>query len=171
MTDVLLSPSNFWFSIALIAVFIVFVLELIGTIFGASVLGVGDDFGELDSEGFLNTAFANFLNINKVPFLIYLIVLLTVFGLSGLLINGLSATVLSVTPPSLISVPLAFLLGLFITAKTVHIISSLLPTIESSAVNSDEFVGSVAEITIGKASRGNPQKQSSLIVIHNLISC
>lgn len=91
-------PSNFWFSIALIAVFIVFVLELIGTIFGASVLGVGDDFGELDSEGFLNTAFANFLNINKVPFLIYLIVLLTVFGLSGLLINGLSATVLSVTP-------------------------------------------------------------------------
>ena len=156
MTDVLLSPSNFWFTIALIAVFIVFVLELIGTIFGASVLGVGDDFGELDSEGFLNTAFANFLNINKVPFLIYLIVLLTVFGLSGLLINGLSATVLSVTPPSLISVPLAFLLGLFITAKTVHIISSLLPTIESSAVNSDEFVGSVAEITIGKASRGNP---------------
>ncbi|QGX62263.1 OB-fold-containig protein [Alteromonas mediterranea] len=156
MTDVLLSPSNFWFSIALIAVFIVFVLELISTIFGASVLGVGDDFGELDSEGFLNTAFANFLNINKVPFLIYLIVLLTVFGLSGLLINGLSATVLSVTPPSLISVPLAFLLGLFITAKTVNIISSLLPTIESSAVNSDEFVGSVAEITIGKASRGNP---------------
>ena len=156
MTDVLLSPANFWFSIALIAVFFVFILELISTIFGASFLGLGDDFAEVDGEGFLSTSLANWLNINKVPFLIYLVVLLTLFGLAGLMLNGLTASIFKVTLPAAISVPLAFGVGLFVAAKTVKIIASVLPSVESSAVNSEDFIGSVAEITIGKASRGNP---------------
>ena len=156
MTDVLLSPANFWFSIALFAVFLVFILELVSTVFGMSLLGLGDDFAEFDGEGFLSTSFASWLNINKVPFLVYLIVLMTFFGLSGLIINGLSASILNTTVPSLVSVLLAFTIGLFITAKTVRLISNLLPSVESSALTSDDFLGSVAEITIGKASRGNP---------------
>ena len=156
MTDVLLSPANFWFSISLIAVLFVFILELVSTIFGVSLLGLGDDFAELDGEGFLNTSFANWLNINKVPFLIYLVVLLTLFGLTGLIINGITASALGFTLPAFVSVPLAFVISLLVTARTVKIISGLLPSVESSAVNSDDFIGSVAEITIGKASRGNP---------------
>ena len=156
MTDVLLSPANFWFSISLIAVFFVFILELVSTVFGVSLLGLGDDFAELDGEGFLNTSFANWLNINKVPFLIYLVVLLTLFGLTGLIINGITASALGFTLPAFVSVPLAFIISLLVTARTVKIISGLLPSVESSAVNSDDFIGSVAEITIGKASRGNP---------------
>lgn len=156
MTYVLLSPANFWFSISLIAVFFVFILELVSTVFGVSLLGLGDDFAELDGEGFLNTSFANWLNINKVPFLIYLVVLLTLFGLTGLIINGLTASALGFTLPAFVSVPLAFVISLLVTARTVKIISGLLPSVESSAVNSDDFIGSVAEITIGKASRGNP---------------
>ena len=156
MTDVLLSPANFWFSISLIAVFFVFILELVSTVFGVSLLGLGDDYAELDGEGFLNTSFANWLNINKVPFLIYLVVLLTLFGLTGLIINGITASALGFTLPAFVSVPLAFVISLLVTARTVKIISGLLPSVESSAVNSDDFIGSVAEITIGKASRGNP---------------
>lgn len=156
MTDVLLSPANFWFSISLIAVFFVFILELVSTVFGVSLLGLGDDFAELDGEGLLNTSFANWLNINKVPFLIYLVVLLTLFGLAGLIINGITASALGFTLPAFVSVPLAFIISLLVTARTVKIISGLLPSVESSAVNSDDFIGSVAEITIGKASRGNP---------------
>ena len=156
MTDVLLSPANFWFSISLIAVFFVFILELVSTVFGVSLLGLGDDFAELDGEGFLNTSFANWLNINKVPFLIYLVVLLTLFGLTGLIINGITASALGFTLPAFVSVPLAFVISLLVTARTVKIISGLLPSVESSAVNSDDFIGSVAEITIGEASRGNP---------------
>lgn len=156
MTDVLLSPANFWFSISLIAVFFVFILELVSTVFGVSLLGLGDDFAELDGEGLLNTSFANWLNINKAPFLIYLVVLLTLFGLAGLIINGITASALGFTLPAFVSVPLAFVISLLVTARTVKIISGLLPSVESSAVNSDDFIGSVAEITIGKASRGNP---------------
>ncbi|MEC9062901.1 MAG: hypothetical protein VYC55_14975, partial [Pseudomonadota bacterium] len=114
MTDVLLSPANFWFSISLIAVFFVFILELVGTVFGVSLLGLGDDFAELDGEGFLNTSFANWLNINKVPFLIYLVVLLTLFGLTGLIINGITASALGFTLSALVSVPLAFVISLLV---------------------------------------------------------
>lgn len=156
MTDVLLSPTNFWFSIALIAVFFVFILELISTVFGVSLLGLGDDFAEVDGEGFLNTSLANWLNINKVPFLIFLVVLLTFFGLSGLLINGVTASIFGVALSAIVSVPLAFIAALLVTARTVNIISRFLPSVESSAVSSDDFIGSVAEITIGRASRGNP---------------
>ena len=156
MTDVLLSPANFWFSIALIAVFFVFILELISTVFGASLIGLGDDFAEVDGEGFLNTSLANWLNINKVPFLIFLIVLLTFFGLSGLIINGVTVSLFNVSLPASGSVPLALVVALLVTARAASIISRLLPSVESSAVNSDDFIGSVAEITIGRASRGNP---------------
>ena len=156
MTDVLLSPANFWFSIALIAVFFVFILELISTVFGVSLIGLGDDFAEVDGEGFLNTSLANWLNINKVPFLIFLIVLLTFFGLSGLIINGVTVSLFNVSLPASGSVPLALVVALLVTARAASIISRLLPSVESSAVNSDDFIGSVAEITIGRASRGNP---------------
>ncbi|WP_334020389.1 OB-fold-containig protein [Alteromonas sp. S015] len=156
MTDVLLSPANFWFSIALIAVFFVFILELISTVFGVSLVGLGDDFAEVDGEGFLNTSLANWLNINKVPFLIFLIVLLTFFGLSGLIINGVTVSLFNVSLPASASVPLALIVALLVTARAASIISRFLPSVESSAVNSDDFIGSVAEITIGRASRGNP---------------
>ena len=68
MTDVLLSPTNSGLHFAY-SCFFIFILELVSTIFGISLLGLGDDFAEFDGDGFLNTSFANWLNINKVPFL------------------------------------------------------------------------------------------------------
>ena len=43
MTDLFLSPSNFWFSIALSAVCLVLLMELAGMLFGVSLIGIGDD--------------------------------------------------------------------------------------------------------------------------------
>lgn len=156
MTDILLSPANFWFSISLCAVFVVLVLELVSMLFGVSLLGMGDDLGDIDSDGILGSEFASWLNVNRVPFLVWLIVLLTIFSLVGFIVNGVSSLVISSVLPGYISVPVALLLSLFITAKTVLVIAHILPSIETSAISSDEFVGAVAEITIGRASRGNP---------------
>tara|TARA_Y100000296_G_scaffold64612_1_gene75897 strand:+ start:2381 stop:2983 length:603 start_codon:yes stop_codon:yes gene_type:complete len=152
MADILLSPTNFWFSVALIAVFFVFILELISVFFGVSMLGLNDDIGDIDSNGFLSSAFANFLNLNKVPFLIWLVIFLTLFGLAGLIINGLTPVQL----PQLLSITLAITIGILITRKCAVFIAALLPSSETSAINNDDFIGAVAEITIGRASRGNP---------------
>ena len=156
MTDVFLSPANFWFSISISAVFLILVLEVISILFGISLLGLGDDVADLDSAGSTGSEFANWLNINKVPFLIWLIVLLTLFSLSGFVINGLGSMMFASSIPSLVSLPLAATLGVVITAKLVPIIAYILPSIESSAMSNDEFVGAVAQITLGHASRGNP---------------
>lgn len=156
MEDIILSPANFWFSIALVVVLFLFVLEIISTLFGASILSMSDDVGEIESEGFLGTEFANWLNINKVPFLVWLVILLIVFGLAGLILNGIAGAVFAFTLPTLYSVPLAFVIGVSVTSKTAQFVAVLLPTVETSAITNDEFVGVVAEITIGKASKGNP---------------
>ena len=156
MTDLLLSPSNLWFSIALTAIAFIAVLELVSMLFGLSLLGIGDEIGETSADGFMGTELASWLNINKVPFLVWLVVFLTCFGLSGITINGISSLTFNTALPKLVSVPAAGILGLFITSKSVFIIAHLLPSVETSAMHSDDFVGAVAQITIGRASRGNP---------------
>ena len=156
MTDLFLSPSNFWFSIALSAVFLVLVMELAGMLFGVSLIGIGDEISDIDSSSILSSELASWMNLNRVPFLVWLVVFLTTFGAVGFIANSLSTAVISTALPPFVSVPVAFVGGLLLSAKTVVYIARIIPSIESSAVSADELVGSVAEITIGRASRGNP---------------
>lgn len=69
MTDVLLSPTNFWFSISLIAVFFIFILELVSTIFGISLLGLAMILQSLMAMGFLIPRLPTGLISIKFPFL------------------------------------------------------------------------------------------------------
>lgn len=43
MLDILLSDANFWFSIALATVAILFIIEIVGLVFGISMVGLLDD--------------------------------------------------------------------------------------------------------------------------------
>lgn len=156
MFDVLLSPSNFWFSIALSAVLFVCLLEVVSMLFGVSLLGLSDDAGDLTSDGLMGSEFASWLSINKVPFLIWFIVFLSWFCALGFLLNGITGSLLSITLPIFVSVAIASVLALFTTSKTALAIASLLPSIQTSAQANDDFVGAVATITIGNASKNNP---------------
>lgn len=156
MFDVLLSPSNFWFSIALSAVLFVCLLEVVSMLFGVSLLGLSDDAGDLTSDGLMGSEFASWLSINKVPFLIWLIVFLSWFCVLGFLLNGITGSLLSITLPIFVSVAIASVVALFTTSKTALAIASLLPSIQTSAQANDDFVGAVATITIGNASKNNP---------------
>jgi len=156
MTELFLSPNNFWFSIALSAVFLVLVMEMASMLFGVSLIGIGDEIGDIDANSILSSELASWMNLNRVPFLIWLIVFLTAFGLIGFIFNGLTANILATPAPSFVSLPIAFVSSLFLSAKVVVVIARVLPAVESSAIHADEFVGAVAEITIGRASKGNP---------------
>lgn len=156
MIELFLSPNNFWFSIALSAVFLVLVMEMASMLFGVSLIGIGDEIGDIDANSILSSELASWMNLNRVPFLIWLIVFLTAFGLIGFIFNGLTANILATPAPSFVSLPIAFVSALFLSAKVVVVIARVLPSIESSAIDADEFVGAVAEITIGHASKGNP---------------
>ncbi|WP_421131781.1 OB-fold-containig protein [Alteromonas sp. A079] len=156
MFDVLLSPSNFWFSIALSAVIFVCLLEVVSIMFGVSLLGLSDDAGDINSDGLMGSEFASWLNINKVPFLIWFIVFLSWFCALGFLLNGITGTLLNISLPVFVSVAFASASALFTTSKTATVIAAVLPSIQTSAQNNDDFVGAVATVTIGNASKSNP---------------
>ena len=78
MLDILLSDANFWFSIALATVAILFIIEIVGLVFGISMVGLLDDMptSNINVESSSILSFGSWLNLDRVPLLIWLVVLL-----------------------------------------------------------------------------------------------
>lgn len=96
------------------------------------------------------------LSIGKVPVMILVMVFLTVFGLTGLLLqNFVYGTIGIFMPSPVISVP-SFIAGLFGMRYGGKGLAHVIPKDETSAVSETTFVGRVATIVLGTASRGNP---------------
>ena len=75
MLEILLSDANYWFSVALFIVVILFSLELTFLLFGISILGLLDDspVANIEMDGSSLLAIGNWLNIDKVPLLVWLV--------------------------------------------------------------------------------------------------
>ena len=160
MPAFILSDANLWFSTAIAIVLVVFSIEFLGMFFGASFLGVFDDF---DTDGFSASgadsslsSLVNWLCLDKLPFMIWLIIFLTFFGLTGLIFNATSQVAWSSLLPRVLSVPLAIIIALPLTARFGLRLAQLLPKDESSALSAADFIGVTATITAGKAQRNNP---------------
>ena len=158
MLSFLLDDANFWFSCALGIVLALFILEMAGMFFGVSLLGLIDDQAALDadadSSGF--TEFGSWLALDRVPLLVWLVLLLTTFGIAGLAFNFLSLTLLNTYFARWLITLLAVVAGLFFTARFGTVIARLLPKQESSATTADELVGTVGHITVGVARQNSP---------------
>ena len=162
MTEFLFNSANFWFSIAIGVVIILFILELVGLFFGMSLIGMTSDIGNLDIDAEADiggdTIFiiASWFSLERLPLTIWIIMFLSLFGLSGYLMNFLSATISGWALPSWATVTIAIISGLVLTGRLGNTVGRLLPRDESAALTSDEFIGAAAEITIGEATPGNP---------------
>ena len=159
MLSFLLDDANFWFSCALGIVIALFILEMAGMFFGVSLLGLVDDQAALDadtdtSSGF--TEFGSWLALDRVPLLVWLVLLLTTFGSAGLTFNFLSLTLLDTYFARWLITLLAVIAGLFFTTRFGTFIARLLPKQESSATTADELVGTVGHITVGVARQNSP---------------
>lgn len=159
MMSFFLDDANFWFSCALGVVAALFILEMAGMFFGISLLGLIDDQAEMDadtdaSSGFIQ--FGSWLALDRVPLLVWLVLLLTTFGIAGLLLNFFSLTLLNTYFARWMVILLALILGLFFTARFGGVIARLLPKQESSATTADQLVGTVGHITVGVARHNNP---------------
>lgn len=96
------------------------------------------------------------LQIGKVPFLVWLATFLTTFGLFGLLIQTLAHSFWGNWLPALVASPVAFLGTLPVARGVVALLARVLPGDETSAVSEETFLGRVAVVTLGMASRGTP---------------
>ncbi|CAD5269503.1 conserved membrane hypothetical protein [Alteromonas sp. 38] len=158
MLDILLSDANFWFSIALATVAILFIIEIVGLVFGISMIGLLDDMpsSNIDVESSSILSFGSWLNLDRVPLLIWLVVLLSIFGLLGFVTNYATKSIANTTLPVWVTLPFSAIVGTLLTSKVSVIIAAVIPKFQTSAIQNDDFIGAVAHITIGIASKGNP---------------
>ncbi|TDP01215.1 YqiJ family protein [Marinomonas balearica] len=162
MLDFIIADGNSIYLLLVASVLVIACLEGFCTLVGFSFSSLIDNLTPIDidaPEGAL-TKTLGWMCLGRLPVLIWLILLITSFSLSGLTANYVFWAMLGVTLPFMISLPIAFVACIFITRIAGNALIKILPNNESSAVATDSFTGGVAIITIGTARQGSPAEAS-----------
>ncbi len=176
----LASPALLPFSIALGLLLALLVLELAMSMIGGSLLGgeAGVEFdadAEFDAEivaghGDLmdapgasgadqvadSSGFLSWLGLGKAPFGIWLAGVLTVFGVSGYVVQTVTKGVLGVYLPVTFAIAVALPIGILIGARFAQGIGRAVPRNETTAISSRSYGGRRGVVTVGTAARGRP---------------
>ncbi len=164
----LLEPHNLPFLIALVALVLISLAQIIGL--GDVFDGADADF-DLDvdagatggSAGFVDGAFS-LLGLGKVPLLIWLMMLLFVFAAIGVAGQELAASLLGRPLDPALAAVLAGIGALPLNGVLTRPLSGILPQDETTAVSLDSLVRRDAEIQIGTAKRGSPARSKVMDV-------
>ncbi len=160
----LLEPHNLPFLIAFGALAVVAALQLTGL--SEAIEGVGDfDVPDgLDASGF-GEGLASLLGLGRVPVLIWLAMLLFVFGTTGIVGQAVLAGVLGAPLSAGLAALLAGGAALPLNAVAIRPLAAIMPRDETTAIGLDELVRRDAEIQIGTARPGSPAR-AKVIDVH-----
>lgn len=180
MFELIFAPHSLPFAVALTIVLGLFLLEFLGSLLGATILGLGGDGPDVDLDADfdvsadldadidldapdvpnetpeMSTGLLGRLGAGRVPFLIWLVSFLTMFGLIGLAIQSVAAALLGVPLYALIASALALPPALVATRFIANWVAIMMPKTETSAVRTRHLGGRHGVITQGAASRGKP---------------
>lgn len=165
MWQLFIQPENLWFAVALSIMLMLGILEVINLLVG----GISDWLDQLLPESLLDSssdlhldasgAFVSFLAwlyVGRVPVLMWLVVFLAVYGITGLVLQSLwfsfSGEYLSAWLAGLI----VLMLALPLVRMSSQLLYKVLPKDETTAIHSDTLVGLAAEIVLGEARQGYP---------------
>ena len=125
------------------------IIEGLSLLFGASAWHWLDGMvGHEPPDGFLG-----WLHVGRAPLLVLVAIFLTMFAITGLVINMLDAGLLHLVPPRWASVPLAVLASIPVMRALGTGIGRLMPREETYAVSFASLVGRVATM-LGHARAG-----------------
>jgi hypothetical protein len=185
MFETLLLPQSLPFSVALAVVAGLFALEILSLILGGSILGVGGSDADIDMDADFDLSadfdpdmdldietpdldlegpegvegpigLLGWMGLRDVPFLIWLVSFLTLFGLSGLIVQSTAAALIGVPLLPGLAVVIAMLPALAVTRVITNWVALLMPRTETSAMRVRHFGGHRGVITQGTAKRGKP---------------
>lgn len=149
------------FSFALLLMFGLGLIEIFGLMLGISSLTHSPDVDvdanlHLDGAGHGFSQFLSWLHIGRAPFLILLVFFLLGFGLSGLLLQQLSQSVLGfLLHGGLVAIPSTFI-GLAHMNWGGRFVNRYLPKDETESISSSSFIGQTVTITVGEARINDP---------------
>jgi membrane protein implicated in regulation of membrane protease activity len=155
-----MAPEVRPFAIAAAMIVIVGFVEVISMLVGASlseVLGNAVDFGHPSDSGIINAI--SWINVGGVPLLIFLLLLLGVFSISGFLIQDIASMVAGPLPATLASVG-AVAVSIPVVRVASDYMARIIPKDESYAVGLADLVGRVGEVVIGPIDQGPPGRVS-----------
>jgi len=170
MIEFLLADFNTSFAIALGTVIALALLEGVGMLIGLSLMSLLDQISPIEFDLEVDTEFSDvgitpllgWLCLNRLPLLIWLVLLMTSFAITGYSINFILLSTPSFLLSPFIVTTLAFICAIFSTRYIGIPLARLLPKNESSAVSNNSFNGLIAKITIGTAKKGSPAEASLL---------
>lgn len=157
-------PDNGAFLLSILIMIVMAVVEIITMVLGVSISEAVDNLlPDFDLDADINGAevggaipILDWLNFGKVPFLVLIILFLTLFGLSGFVVQGFIYKIFQHFLPHVLAILLACFISIFLVHFSGNIICRILPQVETTAVKLNTLLGSIAEITLGKASVNNP---------------
>lgn len=148
----LLDPAFRPFVIAAIIVALIALLEVLSAVFGLAISSVLDDWlPGIDIDGDTDAGMLSWLGFGHAPFLVVLIVILSVFSIAGILIQVLALGWLGWALWPALAVIIALALSLPMAGWLSRRLVWLIPSVETSGIHRDELVGRSGRITLGTA--------------------
>ena len=156
VTDILLAPDVRPFAISAAIMVTLGGIELLTMIVGFSISElIGKDFAlETESHSAIGGLFL-WINARRLPLLILLILALGVFAIAGFLLQAVAHSVGTAVPVALAALA-AFAISLPAIRVTSRGIARIIPRDETYVVDEADFIGHVAEVSIGPLDQGLP---------------
>ncbi len=183
MIDVLLAPEALPFSIALAVVAGLFILEILGSLLGGTILGLGGEGPDIDIDADFDfsadididpadldvsaaagigdapttpAGLLGWLGARDVPFLIWFVSFLTLFGLSGLIVQSMAIRTIDAPLPTWLAIAISLVPAITVTRIIANWVALIMPKTETSAMRTRFLGGHRGTITQGTAMRGKP---------------
>ena len=156
LADLLLAPDVRPFAIAAAIMLALGAIELVTTLVGFSISDMFDkDVAvETGSHSGLDGLFL-WINAGRIPLLILIMLALGVFSIEGFLLQGI-AHALGTAVPVLIAALAAAAGSIPVIRFLSRALSRIIPRDETYAVSDTDFVGKVAEVSVGPLDQGLP---------------
>jgi hypothetical protein len=152
MLDQFFAPENAIFSAALLLMLLIGAVQALGIVGDVDGAHVGDHDGDAGAA----EALLAWAGIGRIPFLMWLVVFLALFGTIGLGLQQVMAALTGGPGSALLMAPVTAVAALPPAGAAARVIARVFPGIETTAIDRDELIGARATITVGTASPGNP---------------
>lgn len=155
--DFFLLYGMYPFSVALIVLLSLVLIQIILTVIGMDIVGLADDFlpdFDLDFDApdasFLEKSLS-FLGLGKVPTAIILMSFLGAFGIAGFFFQKIALSMFGTLANPWLASGFAIAISLPVTGKIAALFARIFPSDETSAVSADTLIGRTAKIIYGDA--------------------